>query len=1201
MPVILLVFMSLWVCYANYTPGTFLTGWDTLHPEFNFPLYWSRILDGVWQEHQGLGAVASQAHPAEIPRVLIIQFFSLFTALNNIRYFYAFLMLILGPLGVYFYVKKVILVRYSETPSSLGAFSAGIFYLLNLGTMQHFYVPLEMFLTHYGFLGWVFLYLSQYLTSSCKSERFGLLGFVVASFFIVPQAHTATLFYAYLLGLIIYCFGFVLISGNIFSKQVRSLVITSVKKSFYLLFITICLNSFWLLPNFYYIVGHAREVGTSKIHQLFSEEAFLQNKEFGRIQDVAILRNFLFNWGEHVGNKEFGDLLDVWKMHLAQPGVLVLGYSFFVITVIGLLLALLKHERFAVSLMLLLFVSLFFIFNDNPPLGFVFMWLQSHFSIFKEALRFPFTKFSILLLFTYVVFFGYALGFISSTIINTFRNKRIVQLVFVVVLYSLITYSFYYYAKPAFSGYMISPTMRQKIPARYFEMFKFLNEQKDYGRVADLPINTFWGWQYYDWDVATNLGYQGAGFLWFGIKQPLLNREFDRWNITNENYYREMSTAIYAEDISAVEKVMEKFKIRWLLLDQSLISPSSDQKLMFYPQILKLLANSTRFKLDKDFGDGLALYKYTPVNNYSFSYKYTLKDYVVASDSLANDYTDPIYSSLGDYVGLIKPNSAFPVRFPFVGITSTAESLNSASVNSAAATLQLLPKELSLPTSNLNNDSSEYIKVSVFASLKDNSLQLNLEPTISSTITIPTPLPEELLLVVGDTYLTINTKSISTLPQRVGDFTYNPSGEKELLVLVKDITKFLDNYYFVNSKVYRCGISGANSAYAVDYIQDGLVISGKNLNSCLSFSLKDLVPSSMSFPSPYIKIGSSITSDKVRALLCLSRTGNDLCINNPYAGASFVVNIDPLHVDQYTLSLQVLSSIYEDATSASFKFFNISTYSPLLTVPLNGISSTKELTMIPLDKLSFEKILGLSGKAAGFITEPRSCSTGVRETGSSKLEIVEDSAVKFSSYGKSICASMAFPSLSHSTGYLLEIRSKNELGLPLRVCVTNEYSKRCDLYVSLGQTDPLTTSGYKTSVYLLPPLDAGSGFTLNFSNLVFGEGASINYLDTVSLTPVPYTYIKTLHINNASETLHPDVLVLNEAYEKGWIPLCGLSLCKATHVRVNNWANGWIFDNPMDYINANIVFWPQLLEVFGGLVSTVTVAFVLLIMCKRLD
>ena len=96
-----------------------------------------------------------------------------------------------------------------------------------------------------------------------------------------------------------------------------------------------------------------------------------------------------------------------------------------------------------------------------------------------------------------------------------------------------------YYTMPAFNGNLISPLMRIKIPSYYFDVFSYFNRQKDDGRIANLPIQSPWGWEYYDWykdkprfaeDSTRRASYQGAGFIWFGIKQPLLNRDFDRWN-----------------------------------------------------------------------------------------------------------------------------------------------------------------------------------------------------------------------------------------------------------------------------------------------------------------------------------------------------------------------------------------------------------------------------------------------------------------------------------------------------------------------------------------------------------------------------------------------------------------------------------------------------------------------------------------------
>src|SRR3989304_1014280 len=140
----LIILVALILAYLNYRPGTFLSGWDTLHPEFDLSLALKRAFWGVWQEHQGVGAVASQAHAAELPRLFIVWLLNLVLPLNLVRYSFFFLALGAGGLGAYFLAKYLLSV-HSERFSREASFLAGVFYLLNLATLQQFYVPLEMF------------------------------------------------------------------------------------------------------------------------------------------------------------------------------------------------------------------------------------------------------------------------------------------------------------------------------------------------------------------------------------------------------------------------------------------------------------------------------------------------------------------------------------------------------------------------------------------------------------------------------------------------------------------------------------------------------------------------------------------------------------------------------------------------------------------------------------------------------------------------------------------------------------------------------------------------------------------------------------------------------------------------------------------------------------------------------------------------
>src|SRR3972149_2318830 len=105
---ILIIFITGLISALNYTPGTFLTGWDTLHPEFNFGMSFSNILFGVFRTDQGLGAVAAHAHMAELPRIILLWLFSFVFPLSFLRYSIVFLAFILGPLGVYFFTKHIL-------------------------------------------------------------------------------------------------------------------------------------------------------------------------------------------------------------------------------------------------------------------------------------------------------------------------------------------------------------------------------------------------------------------------------------------------------------------------------------------------------------------------------------------------------------------------------------------------------------------------------------------------------------------------------------------------------------------------------------------------------------------------------------------------------------------------------------------------------------------------------------------------------------------------------------------------------------------------------------------------------------------------------------------------------------------------------------------------------------------------------------
>src|SRR4051794_7333462 len=81
----LIVFL---ISLLNFAPGKFISGWDTLHPEFDFALNFKRILLGVWCPEQGLGALAGHSHMADLPRVIFLWVIHYVFPLSSLKYLY---------------------------------------------------------------------------------------------------------------------------------------------------------------------------------------------------------------------------------------------------------------------------------------------------------------------------------------------------------------------------------------------------------------------------------------------------------------------------------------------------------------------------------------------------------------------------------------------------------------------------------------------------------------------------------------------------------------------------------------------------------------------------------------------------------------------------------------------------------------------------------------------------------------------------------------------------------------------------------------------------------------------------------------------------------------------------------------------------------------------------------------------------------
>jgi hypothetical protein len=658
LPVFALALIVGCIVGANFTPNTYLSGWDTLHPEFNFPLAFERILNGVWRTDQGLGTVAIQSHMADLPRVILLWLGSLVLPINLLRYGLFFITLAVGPVGIYFLVNHVLTMSHARY-AKFASFIAGLLYLCNPITLQHFSVPLEMFAFHYALVPWLFLTALHILEHGSKRL---LAIFSILTILAIPQAHTATLFYAYFVTFGLFLITYVLLHIRAWKKTLTQAIL--------LIGITLSLNAFWMLPNIYAVVMHGKEVQTSKINSLFTPEAMAKSQNFGTAQNLILGKNFLFDWQLFNTQKGvFENVLEPWLKHLDQPVVVIFFTVLFGLAILGIAEALRTKNKPALAILPVWIVSTLMLLNGSWPMTTIFNWLATVSPVASEALRFPFTKFSILYLVTYTMYVGLGVAALYQFVIH----DRYFRMYITAVMVGLLIYSY----NPAFTGHLVHPAMRVTIPNAYSEMFDWFNDQSKIGRVAVLPIHSFWGWTYYDW------GYQGAGFLQFGIPQPILDRDYDRWSPYNEQYGREMAYAVYSQNPTNITNVLKKYNVKWILIDTSVISPGNNDSSTLTWLLPKLVDMSDIVRKAKTFGDHITVYE---VLNSTSERSVTLYDSVpVIGPTMDGSYEDTTFKTVGTYMTKLKNNIVDPTRSHFTHNERLVDDLEMTEVSEVSA------------------------------------------------------------------------------------------------------------------------------------------------------------------------------------------------------------------------------------------------------------------------------------------------------------------------------------------------------------------------------------------------------------------------------------------------------------------------------------------------------------------------------------
>lgn len=550
-PILVLIFLEGLLFLTNYTPGTYVVGWDNMYPELNFGLNFKRAIFGVWQEYRGLGLEDGLSHAAQLPHYLLLWFASFVLPQNLLRYTFIFLMHLVGGIGMYVLVYATLARNTKNIIHTLVSLIAALFYQYNFATVQMFYLPFEVFMTHFAFLPWLLWAVISYLFHGTKKYATLL---VVLSVLSTPQAHVPTVFLVYLL----------VLAATLLIHMLthRSLIVW--KRAFTIVLITFLTNAFWGLPFAHNTLFHAKDIANSKNNQMATDDIFAKNQRYGDLSSTALMRSFSLDYVQYdhtTGQQSF--MFAPWKRHIDGPFAAIAAGVFFSVAMIGAFLVLRDQKKEWYPFLFLFIFSFLIIGNDVPVLSQFSEALRTYIPLFHNVFRFVFTKFFTLYALTYSMLIAVTFHELLKTSHGSKKDIFILTTSFVVLL-GFSTF-------PSFRGNFFFKNLRVSIPQEYFDTFTFLNTQSETERIAVLPAPWFWAWTQYRWGVI------GSGFQWFGIPQPLVDRAFDPWSRTNENLYWQLSQAIYTKNPARLLAVLQEHNISWVLFDEHIINASYDR------------------------------------------------------------------------------------------------------------------------------------------------------------------------------------------------------------------------------------------------------------------------------------------------------------------------------------------------------------------------------------------------------------------------------------------------------------------------------------------------------------------------------------------------------------------------------------------------------------------------------------------------
>lgn len=545
---ILLGILLLIISILSLRWGKHLLSNDNYSPELNPKLSIERyLLSPAWRGYRVLG-VPSDSEQADIFRSII--FYVLKPILPDwfLGQFFYILCLVIGSISTASLTSSILQKGKWKNYSQIGYLLSGVIYISTLWTMWLYYQNMAPYISNFGFFPLLFLASYKYIQNPTKKR--GLL-LLLSSILFTSVSVISTLF---ILDSLVYI-GFVLCIPLLLDVEKRNAMRRVVKT----IFIFLTTQLFWIFPFIHYTITNSQNVVDSYTNKTITASTIDLETEMQNWLNSARLYNR--NLYEVDGNRPLFSMSAEFQ-HYDFYKVVGLLPAFF--AVLAMVFSVFKKNKRIFYFAFLAFTSWFLMKVGNPPFGRIFVWMQEYVPLFKQVLRWPFSKVGQIYVWSVTITGTFGIIYFVSFLSSFFKRRKVKKIFKCTIFFFILSLSLFY-SEYLFKGELFADRAAVVLPKEYEELKEYLEENTNLtDRIYYAPPANNNYFRKYKW------GFWGSQFISYVVPNPMMDMSSAVGSGVGESAMLEMSNIFRSYNREKFFSLLQKYDVKYVLLDESL-------------------------------------------------------------------------------------------------------------------------------------------------------------------------------------------------------------------------------------------------------------------------------------------------------------------------------------------------------------------------------------------------------------------------------------------------------------------------------------------------------------------------------------------------------------------------------------------------------------------------------------------------------